>query len=301
MENAAQKLDWALVEVFLAVADTGSLSEAARQLGTSQPTVGRQIRQIEDQLQVSLFHRHARGLQLTEAGAALRPHARAMREAAFALGLAAAGQSDQMSGTVRITASEAASVYHLPAIIAQLRQDAPEISVELVPSDTSENLLFREADIAVRMFRSEQLDIITKYLGEITLGMFAAESYVARKGIPQGFEDLAHHDLVGYDRSTAIIDGMRELGFPATREMFGVRCDDNIAYWELIRAGCGIGFGQECLGQQDPALVQLPTDFPMPTIPVWLAAHEAMRHTPRIRRVWEALEASLMPLITRPH
>ncbi|WP_425097570.1 LysR family transcriptional regulator [Tropicibacter sp. S64] len=291
--DALTKLDWSLIQSFLAVADCGSLSEAARRLGTSQPTVGRQVQRIEESLQLSLFTRQARGLALSEAGQALLPHARRMAEALHALSLAAAGRSDALTGTVRITASVFTAHHHLPPILARLRMEEPQIEVELAASDTSENLLYREADIAVRMYRTEQLDIVTKHLGDLKLGLYAAKSYLDRKGTPRTFPDVWSMDLVGYDRSDLLLRGMREYGMEATRDWFATRCDHHAVYWELVRAGCGIGIAQACMGDHDKTVVRLFPEVPLPGLPVWLAAHEAVRTTPRIRRVWDALEEGL--------
>ncbi|WGW04724.1 LysR family transcriptional regulator [Tropicibacter oceani] len=291
--DAMAKLDWSLIQTFLAVADCGSLSEAARQLGISQPTAGRQIARIEECLDLTLFHRQPRGLALTDSGAALLPHARAMAESLRALSLAAAGRSEKLTGPVRITASVFTAHHHLPPILARLRQDEPDISIELVPSDQSENLLYREADIAVRMYRTEQLDIVTRHLGELEIGIFAARSYLDRVGRPSTFREFFDLDLVGYDRNDLILRGMREMGFEAQRDWFATRCDHHAVYWELVRSGCGAGFAQACMAEHDPTVERLFPDLPIPGLPVWLAAHEAVRTTPRIRRVWDALAEGL--------
>ena len=152
--------DWTLTRSFLAVAETGSLSAAARQLGLSQPTLGRHVADLEAQLGMPLFQRAPRGLIPTTAALNLLPHARAMRDAAARLHLAAAGQTETLAGTVRLTASRIVAHYILPAIIAELRQAEPGIEVELVATDATENLLFHEADIALRMYRPTQLDIV---------------------------------------------------------------------------------------------------------------------------------------------
>ncbi|MFZ5964389.1 LysR family transcriptional regulator [Thalassococcus sp. BH17M4-6] len=293
MKKPLSTLDWTLIQTFLTVADTGSLSEAARSLGTSQPTVGRQIRQIEDTLEVTLFHRQPRGLKLTETGSALVPHARAMAEGALALGLTAAGRSDRLSGPVRITASVFTAQHLLPPIIAHIRRTEPEISIDLVPTDTVENLLYREADIAVRMYRTEQLDILTKHICDIPLGIYAARSYLDRAGRPDTPDALWTMDLVGYDRSDMMLRGMRDVGLEATRDWFATRCDHHGVYWELVRAGCGIGFAQCRVADADPLVERLFPEMPLPTLPLWLAAHEAMRQTPRIRRVWDLLDDGL--------
>lgn len=297
MTTPLPSIDWSLVQAFLAVAETGSLSAAARQLGASQPTLGRQIKAIEAQLEADLFHRHAKGFELTETGLALVPPARAMRDAVGQIALTAAGQAARLEGTVRITSSEATSVFHLPAILARIREAEPQIALELVPSDASTNLLYREADIAVRMYRPTQLDLVTQHIGDIELGAFAAKSYVARRGVPAAPEQFIEHDLVGYDANTEIIEGFAQIGFPVTRDSFKIRCDANLANWALIRAGCGIGFGQAPVGRADPLLVEIELGYPLPPLPVWLTAHEAMRASPRIRRVWDLLAEGLREVI----
>ncbi|MCX7302240.1 MAG: LysR family transcriptional regulator [Rhodobacterales bacterium] len=297
MERRLFHLDWSLVQAFLAVAETGSLSAAARQLNASQPTLGRQIRAIEEQLGADLFHRKARGLSLTETGAAILGPARAMRDAMGQIALTAAGRAERLEGTVRITSSVAMSVFQLPTILASIRQAEPQIALELVPDDSTTNLLYREADIAVRMYRPTQLDLVTRHLGDLPLGVFAAKSYLDRRGTPQVATDLLVHDVIGFDQSRLIEEAFRQVGFDLGRDFFKMRCDDSIAYWQLIRAGCGIGFVQRNLGAADPLVQELALGFPLPVLPVWLTAHEAMRGTPRIRRVWDLLAEGLLPLV----
>jgi DNA-binding transcriptional LysR family regulator len=290
--------DWSLIRTFLAVADTGSYSAAARQLGSSQPTVGRQVDQLAAALGAPLFQRHPQGMRLTEAGADLLAPAREMARAAQALALAAAGKSEAMSGTVRVTASVVMAQYILPPTIARLRAELPEVAIELVASDATDNLLFREADIAVRMFRPDQLDVVTKHLGDLHLGLYGAVAYLDRAGRPVTWEDLLDHRFVGYDRDDRILRGFRQMGYTVTRDFFGTRTDAQTVYWELVRAGCGLGIGQVLIGDRDPLVERVVPDLPLPTLPVWLTAHEAMRRTPRIRAVWERLEQDLAPVVS---
>jgi len=293
MDGFPDTLDWTLVRAFLAVADSGSLSAAARSLNTSQPTLGRQIKAIEAQLGVELFHRRPKGFELTETGAALIEPARAMRDAAHRIGLTASGRSADLRGTVRITASVAMSMYHLPKVIADLRLAEPDIQIELVPSDQTSNLLFREADIAVRMYRPRQLDLVARCLGDIELGIFGAGHYLDRRGRPTSADDLLRHDFVGYDAKPAILDGFRSAGIALSRDWFATRCDHDAVYWELLRAGCGLGFAHASVGRSCFGMEEVQTGLDLPKLPVWLTAHEAMRHTPRLRRVWDALAEGL--------
>lgn len=296
MDSPPALNDWSLVQSFLAVADTGSLSAAARVLGCSQPTIGRHIQTLEDDLGVELFARHARGFALSDAAAELIPMARQMQSAMQAMRLAAAGQSMQLNGTVRITASVFASHHLLPPILAHVRAKEPAIQLELVPSDTTENLLFREADIAVRMYRPTQLDLVVRHVTDLEIGIFAARSYLDRAGRPQTAEDLLNFDLIGYDRNDLILRTMTEMGWAARREDFAMRCDNQTTYWELVRAGCGIGFSQVNVAHADPAVERLDLGIELPTLPVWLTAHQVMRQTPRLRRVWDLLAMGLSRL-----
>jgi DNA-binding transcriptional LysR family regulator len=150
--------DWTLLQSFAAVAKHGSLSAAARSLGASQPTLGRHIKTLEESLGAPLFTRIARGLEPTELGLELLEEAGRMEAAAARMSLIAEGRSTELRGTVRLTASVYVSHFILPQIIANIRRLEPQIEIELAPSDTTENLIFREADIALRMYRPEQLD-----------------------------------------------------------------------------------------------------------------------------------------------
>ncbi|WP_204113135.1 LysR family transcriptional regulator [Shimia biformata] len=283
--------DWSLIRSFLAVAEHGSFSAAARDIGISQPTIGRHIRELEAVLGLDLFQRESHGQSLTPEGITLLDKARDMQTAAKALELAAEGQSAGTTGTVRITASVVVSHFLLPPILARLRTTHPGIQIELVPSDLPENLLFREADIAIRMFRPTQLDIVTAHVADQEIGLYASHDYLARRGTPQTLTDFMDHEIVGFDRSALMIRTMKEVGLEVTRDFFPVRCDDQAAFWHLVVAGCGIGGMQTAIGDAEPRVVRILRDFPLPSLPLWLAAPQAIRHSPRIQLVWDALTA----------
>lgn len=296
MEN----LDWSLTRSFLAVAEAGSLSAAARQLHLSQPTLGRHIADLEAALNLTLFTRQPRGLAPTEAALALMPHARNMREAAAKLALAAAGQDENPAGSVRITASRIVAHHILPPMLARLRAAEPRLQIDLVASDDSENLLFREADIAVRMYRPNQLDLITAHLCDMPIGLYAANSYLSKHPAPHSLDALRPQDFIGFDKSDLMLRMMHRLGLQARREDFALRCDDQIVYWNLVRAGLGIGGMQTLIGDADPDVTRIARFVPLPALPVWLTAPEALRQSPRIRRVFDALTASFRALQLDP-
>ncbi len=299
MAKNLHTLDWTLIQTFIAVAEEGSLSAAARRLGITQPSVGRQVKNIENNLDVTLFRRVHRGLDLTETGADLLGPARQMQAAAAKFQLAAEGHSETLSGTVRITASTVVSHYTLPPILAKIRQLEPEIQLELVPSDTSENLLFREADIAIRMYRPTQLDVITKHVCDLKSGLYASKDYINRRGKPETVEEMLTHDFIGFDRSEMIIKEMQNMGIDVDREFFPLRTDSQVLYWELVRAGCGIGAAQRVIGDNDPMVERL---FPieLPSLPVWLTAPEVLRGNPRIRRIFDLLAVEFEGLTKNP-
>lgn len=293
MESAIRNIDWTLLQSFAAVASEGSLSGAARRTGQSQPTVGRHVRALEAALGGELFTREPRGLAPTALGLALAEHAEAMGASAARLLLAAAGRSAELEGTVRLTASVVVSHFVLPAIIADLRGRFPAITVELVSSDSTENLIFREADIAIRMYRPTQGDVIARHVGDLPLGIYASKSYIARRGRPSGLADLGGHDFVGLDKSDLMIRAMAGLGMPVTRDFFPIRCDDQAAGWQMVRSGCGIGATQRIVGDADPLVERILPEVGMPRLPVWLAAPEALRTSARIRAVWDHLASEL--------
>ncbi|MFS8180216.1 LysR family transcriptional regulator [Pseudovibrio denitrificans] len=298
MNSSLHHLSWDLIGIFVAVAETGSLSAAAKQLNQSQPTIGRQVKAIEAELGVSLFYRHQRGLGLTEDGKALLPHAKAMHAAAAQFLLHAEERKQSgFAGSVRVTASQVISNYVMPKLIAEFRQAYPEIQIDLMPSDDAQNLLFQEADIAVRMFTPTQLDIVAKKIGETPLGLFASKAFLERVGMPKTREDLFALDWIGYDRSDLILRGMQEAGLEVDRNFFSVRCDDRVTYWELVRAGCGVGLGQIGIGVEDDSLVRLELEDPLPALPVWLASPHTLKQIPRIKLLFDFLAEKLPKLL----
>lgn len=285
--------DWNLIRSFVAVAETGSLSAAARRLGASQPTLGRHVAELEQALDVVLFRRGRKGYELTENGAAFLERAVAMRESADALTRLAVGREEKIEGTVRITASEVVATYVLPSMLARFGEAEPGIEIELVASNAVGNLLRRDADIAVRMVEPAQDDIIARRIADLPLTACASSDYLDRRGRPQKTTDLLGHDLIGYDRGEEIIQGFARFGVVVDRHAFRLRTDSQVAFWEAIRAGNGIGFAQKSLALRDRQVEIVLPDLPLPTLPMWLAMHHDVRHSPRIRRVADFLHGEL--------
>ena len=177
-----RNVDWAKLQSFVAVAEHGSLSAAARATGASQPTLSRHIAALEEELGLRLFDRTSEGLVLTASGTEIFDNAEAMNASANQIALIASGRSQEISGSVRLTASDTVARFTLPPILTALRRAEPSIAIELVASNETNNLLKREADIAVRMYRPTQNDVITRKVGELYLGFFASKAYLDQRG-----------------------------------------------------------------------------------------------------------------------
>ena len=284
-----QPFDWSLIRSFLAALDHGSLLGAARVLNSSQPTIGRHIAELESQLGVVLFERTGRGLLPSEMALRLADAARAMETGALQLARKVSTAQVGVSGTLRLTASQPVACVLLPPVLAQMRLALPEVQVELVVSNEVSNLLRREADIALRMVQPDQSTLIAKRIGKVTLGAYAHRDYLRRRGTPQQPTDLASHELVGADKSDAILQGFAAFGMPVQREQFAFRTDDLIAYGEAVRAGMGVGFLADYVARADADLVPILPMLKIPPLPIWLAVHREIRTSRRIREVFDFL------------
>ena len=299
MNTTAQRgFDWRLVRSFLAALDHGSLLGAARTLHTSQPTLGRHIAELENQLGVVLFERTGRGLIPTATALQLAEAARNMEAGALQLTRTLSGVQAQSAGTVRITASVPVAVHLMPALLADMRQALPDIQIELMSSNQVNNLLRREADIAVRMVRPDQSSLIARKIGDVGLGAWAHRNYLARRGPLRKVTELLQHDLIGSDTDPAILQGFAAMGYPVNREIFALRSDDFIVQWQAVRAGLGIGFCANYMARSDPeVLAVLPGVLKIPPLPMWLAVHREIRTSQRIRAVFDYLAQTLPQFI----
>ena len=248
---------------------------------------------MERALGVTLFRRGRRGYELTEAGSTLFERGKAVSEQASAFSLLALGSVEAIEGTVRIAASEVVAAYVLPQMTARLGVEEPGIEVEIVASNQVENLLRRDADIAIRMVKPAQNELVARKVTDIPLCACAAISYLDRVGRPLKPVDLVGHALIGFDRSDDIIRGFTQFGIPVSRSSFRFRADNQIVLWEAVRTGNGIGLGQEPLAERDPLVEKLLPGLPLPVLPVWLAMHRDVRTSVRIRRVADFLYEEL--------
>ncbi|HEX4446329.1 MAG TPA: LysR family transcriptional regulator [Polyangiaceae bacterium] len=286
-------LSWDLLGTFLAVMRTGSLSGASRTLGVAQPTVRRQIEKLEEILGATLFTRSQTGLAPTDTATATMPYAESMAKVADALVRSVSAPPDAEAGTVRVTCSEVVGAEVLPPVFAVFRRAHPRIQIELSLSNANEDLLRRDADVAVRMAQPTQNALVAKQVGTVKLGVFASEAYLADHPVPRAVADLTRGQaLVGKDRDRSFFSALAATGIPLKPKDFALRTDSDAAYLASIRAGVGIGMCQVPLAAGSPPLRRL---FPRIAVdlPIWVVTHEDLRSTRRVSLVFEHLAASL--------
>ena len=280
---------WETYRSFLAVMTQGSLSAAARKLSLTQPTIGRHIDQLEADLGLSLFTRSQAGLLPTQAARELLPHAQAMASAADALVRASSGADAEERGTVRLTASVMMGGDVLPPMLTAFRETHPHIAIELVLSDLTQDLLRRDADIAVRMVRPKQEALLARKVGRVGFGLFAHRRYLEKHGTPRSLEEMARHSVIGFDKETPFIQALRGNGLPLTRELFALRTDADLAQLAALRAGFGIGVTQLGIGRREPELVPLLPGALKFELEVWLVMHKDLGRTRRMRLLFDHL------------
>ena len=289
--------NWDWYRTFLKVLETGSLSAAGRAMGLTQPTVGRHIDNLETTLALKLFTRSFDGFAPTDAALELKPYAAGLTSTAAALRRVASSHGSGVRGTVRLTASEVIGVEVLPPILAALRREHPALTIELVLSNKVDDLLHREADIAVRMVRPTQDALVAKRVGGIELGLYAHKRYLKASGVPHSMDELASHSIIGFDHENAFIRKLQDQ-FPVfARAALAFRADSDLAQLAAIRSGFGIGVCQSALAAKDKTLIRiLPAQFSL-TMDTWIAMHEDLRESPRCAVTFAALAEGLSAYI----
>ena len=289
--------NWSLIQSFLGALEHGSLMGAARATGMSQPTLGRHIAELENQLDLVLFERTGRGLLPTQNALALADAARLMQDGATQFSSLATGAGETLQGRVRVSASQPVACFLLPPILARMRQTLPDVVVELVVSNAVSNLLKRDADIALRMVRPNQASLVANRIGRVHIKACASKSYLQRRGTPTKATDLLKHELIVGDSNQEIQTGFEANGFVAKDMRFALRTDDLNAQWSAVQAGMGVGFAADYLIETNPAVTPLLPSLKLPLFPIWLTVHRELKTSAKIRAVYDFL-AQEVPLIT---
>ncbi len=288
MDWRSIQFDWNLARAFLVTAEEGSLSAAARALGLTQPTLGRQVSGLEEELGVALFERVGRGLELTPSGAELLEQVRTMGDAAGNLKLKAAGQANAIAGNICISATDLVTNIAMPPLLHKLARLYPDITVELIASNTMSDLKRREADIAIRAIHPTDPDLIARKLGDITGHLYASESYLDQIGFPQSVQDLADANFI-CDKSEMIINIMDQCGIKLTQRNFSITTESVITQWELVKRGLGIALLPDQLATREPQFHKVLPDLQPFKGPLWLVVHRELRTSRRVRVVFDFL------------
>lgn len=281
--------DWNQARAFLATVEEGSLSAAARALGMTQPTVGRQVSALEDALDIVLFERVGKSLELTPSGLELLDHVRAMRDAASRISLAASGRSQTIEGTVCVTATDIFSVYVLPPVLRKLREIAPRLNIDIIASNDIRDLTRREADIAIRHVRPEQPDLIARLVQEVDAYFYASTDYLNSRGRPSSIKDITGHDFISFGDTDRMIAYLHNVGLQVSREHFRLLSENGVVSWEMVRQGLGIAPMSENVGTATIGVERIFPDLDPITFPVWLTTHRELHSSRRIRLVFDTL------------
>lgn len=280
-------MDWDKLRVFHAVAEAGSFTHAGDVLNLSQSAVSRQVSALEESLRVPLFHRHARGLMLTEQGEILFSTA---RDILAKLNMAEARLSESRErpkGPLKITSTIAFGSVWLAPRLKEFLEDHPDIEVSLVLTDNELDLSMRQADVAIRMTAPTQADLVQRRLMVMRYKVFAAAEYLEKHGTPQRPADLDHHRLVvfGEDARPPIptLNWLLEAGLPAgqKRRAF-LRVNSTYAIFRAVQNGIGIGALPHYLNEETGQLVEILPELRGPDLDVYFVYPEELRHSNRI-------------------
>jgi len=282
-------MDWDKLRVFHAVAEAGSFTHAGEVLNLSQSAVSRQISALEESLNLPLFHRHARGLILTEQGELLYRTARdvfsklAMTEALLT------ESRERAQGPLKITTTVAFGSLWLTPRIKDFLDLYPDIAVSLVLSDGELDLAMREADVAIRMTPPRQPDLVQRHLLTMKYSVFAAPEYVKAHGLPLTLADLDHHRIIVFGEDARVsppltnVNWLLEAGAPPDRPRRPVLEVNNIyGIYRAVKSGLGLGAMPDYMISASDGLIQILPEMTGPTFDAYFVYPEELRHSKRI-------------------
>ncbi|MBW8271210.1 LysR family transcriptional regulator [Caldovatus aquaticus] len=279
-------LDWDKLRVFHAVAEAGSFTHAGETLNLSQSAVSRQIQALEEALQVPLFHRHARGLILTEAGETLY---RTVREVFAKLAMTEAlltESRERPAGRLKVTTTTGFGTTWLAPRLKRFLDMYPEVTLTLLLDDADLDLAMREADVAIRMHAPRQPDLIQRHIATFGYKVCGSADYLKRTGIPQRAEDLDAHRLIVYgdyrppiESVNWLLDAGRRPGAPRRG---AVEVNSLPAMLRAVRSGLGLAALPDYMGAELDDLIQVLPDIKAPRIEAYFVYPEEMRHSKRV-------------------
>jgi len=286
-------MDWRALQDVVTVAETGSLSAAARRLNVSQPTVGRRIEQLEEQLGALLFNRTARGLVITKVGEGILGHAKQMEEGALAIERIATGANQELQGNVRVSLIEDLGIQWIPQKLYEFHKEFPQLAIEVNIDNRNVDLLRREADIAIRLARPEQADLICRKVGMLHFGLYASQSYLDEHGIPERRVDLKEHFHVGFDEEMARGPNVKKLEALFNQGNIRHRSNSHMEMVEATRAGLGCTALCCFIGDSHSDLQRVLVNEIDYAREIWLVTHAEINSSARIRAVFDFLGKAL--------
>lgn len=280
-------MDWDKLRIFYAVAEAGSFTHAGDTLNLSQSAVSRQISTLEESIGVTLFHRHARGLILTEEGELLHKTAGEIFGKLAMIEGQLADSKQLPEGPLRITVAEFIGSTWLAPKLAQLRKDHPDIQLTMLLDDRILNLSMREADAAIRLYKPEQPDLVQKHLTSIHIHLCASKDYLKSRGTPKTTKDLKDHTLIGYPENVPAPFADPNWLFRAAdidQDAHGDAVLLNSIYgiYEAVKGGAGIAALPDYLAAKDKDIVRLLPEATRPPVEVYFVYPEERRHSKRI-------------------
>ena len=283
-------INWDDLKYFLAMAEEGSLSAAARKLKVSQPTLSRRLVSLEEDVGSDIFVRTRSGLEMTPIGERLLDHARHMRDDVYSIERAITGHDSSLKGTVVISCVEMLGADWLVEKTLAFRRQYPGITVDIKVENTTSDLLRREADIAVRMFRPVQNDLIAKRVANMKYGYYATKQYLEEFGIPKSLKDLDGHEFIlPHDEILAHTSKYSGRDQHPNEGNIAFRSNSLISLESAVKNGYGIG-AYSCLrAQNNPNLVRLFGDLTVYASDIWLVSHAELRRSARIRAMFDFL------------
>lgn len=287
---------WDDLRIFLAVQRRTSHGGAARLLGVNPSTVGRRVAALEVALGTRLFDRTPAGVTLTPAGTTLLARATRIEEEAFALERELGGTDARITGTVRLTLSDGILHYLVLPALDELRRAHPAITLELRPDTRSLDLARREADIAIRLVRPRGASLVARRCGSLRQGLYASQSYLARRGTPRSVADLRQHDFVGFDASLDHLSAARWLTRLVPDPRWTVRASATTPQVLACLEGAGLTILSTVVAARELRLVPVLPSIRPPDLDVWLAVDHDLRKTARIAAVMEWLRSTLSRL-----
>ncbi len=285
-------MDWDDLKYFIAVARTGSLSAAARDLATHQPTVGRRLHALEARLGARLFHRQARGYALSDTGRSILEAAGTMETAAALIERLVTGEDARVSGTVRISVTDEIGVLWLTPTLVGLTADYPGIDLAIEVSPQVADLSRFKADLAIRLFHTKEPELVTQKVARLAFGLFGAPAYLARKGTPRTLADLREHSFVDFDEGLRHLPECRWLEEITGRRAIAFRSDNTHARSAATATGLGLAILPIFAAANQPGLVRVLPKAPIPKRDVWLATHPDLRGVARVRTTLDFLAAA---------